>query len=164
TGQGPCPEAFQRVWQATDCCDNSTTCTQTVFTVDTTPPVFTCTTNHYEAGTTTDNFTGPEPSSPSPGLLAREAGVTLKGFDNCEVNAAVAHSFTNLPPCITEGRVTMRLKPCGDICCNDSIALFFTAPSGALVPGSGAWSRALGSGCTPAPGLFAVNWCNHTWV
>src|SRR5206468_9816753 len=124
---GICPKVITRTIQATDCCGNSATCAQVVRVIDTTPPVFNsvCVTNHYEAGTTTDNFVGPEPASPSAGLLIREAGATLKGFDNCEVNAAVVHTFSNLPPCITEARVTMRLKPCGDNCCNDSIALLF---------------------------------------
>ena len=159
-----CNGLITRTWQATDCCGNSATCSQSVQTIDTTPPVFTgnCTNYHFEAGTTTDDFVGPEPSSPSPGLLLRENGATLKGFDDCTVNAAVVHTFTNLPPCITAATVTIRLKPCGDICCNDTIALFFTSPSGALVAGSGTWSRALGSGCTAQPGLFADNWCDHT--
>ena len=34
--------------------------------------------------------------------------------------------------------------------------------SGALVAGSGTWSRPLGSGCTAQPGLFSDDWCSHT--
>src|SRR5205085_77360 len=61
TGNSPCVDRFTRVWQISDCCSNSTTCRQTSTVVDSTPPVFTthCVTNHYEAGTTTDNFVGP---------------------------------------------------------------------------------------------------------
>src|SRR5207244_13531812 len=92
-----CAQNITRTWQATDCCSNTSTCTQTVTVVDNTPPVFSsyCTTNHYEAGTTTDDFVGPEPTSPSAALLARIGG-SSKGFDDCTVNSWVAHTFANL--------------------------------------------------------------------
>src|SRR5207237_4882385 len=92
-----CDLLITRTWVATDCCGNTNTCSQSIQTGDTTPPVFiggNCTNIRYEAGTTTDDFVGPEPSSPSPGLLLREAGATLKGFDDCTLNAAVVHTFT----------------------------------------------------------------------
>ncbi len=38
---GPCPDVWQGIWQAIDCCTNISTCTQTVTVVDTTPPVIT---------------------------------------------------------------------------------------------------------------------------
>lgn len=42
----PCLTEWEGVWQVTDCCSNSITCTQTVFEVDTTPPIITgCPTN-----------------------------------------------------------------------------------------------------------------------
>src|SRR5436190_4677047 len=40
-----CPVKITRTWQATDCCSNSITCSQTVTAVDTVPPVITCGTN-----------------------------------------------------------------------------------------------------------------------
>src|SRR5207245_1743536 len=42
TPSGPCSQVITATWQATDCCSNSATCSQTVTTVDTTPPVITC--------------------------------------------------------------------------------------------------------------------------
>jgi autotransporter-associated beta strand protein len=42
---GGCHRTVTRTWQATDCCSNSITCTQTITIIDTTPPVITCATN-----------------------------------------------------------------------------------------------------------------------
>ena len=44
---GTCPQVITRTWQAVDACGNKSTntCSQTVTVVDTTPPVFTCSTN-----------------------------------------------------------------------------------------------------------------------
>jgi hypothetical protein len=39
---GHCPWVIIRTWQATDCCTNSKTCSQTVTVVDTKPPTLTC--------------------------------------------------------------------------------------------------------------------------
>ena len=41
----PCQTLWQGLWQATDCCSNSTVCTQLVLVVDTTPPLLTCASN-----------------------------------------------------------------------------------------------------------------------
>lgn len=157
-----CAQEIGFTWSATDCCGNSNLCRQTVTVLDTTGPVFaaSCVTNVTSLGG--NNFTGPLPASPSPGLRARlmAAGVTqFKGFDDCRVNAYFAHTFTNLPRCITAARLEVRLKPCGDICYNDSLNLSFTSPGGVLQPNS--WTRYLGSG-NSQPGLNANNWCGHT--
>src|SRR5207247_2645570 len=42
---GPCQTNWFGIWQATDCCSNSITCTQRVSVVDTLPPTLTCPTN-----------------------------------------------------------------------------------------------------------------------
>jgi hypothetical protein len=39
---GPCSQVITRTWQATDCSNNTATCSQTVTVTDTTPPVLTC--------------------------------------------------------------------------------------------------------------------------
>jgi hypothetical protein len=135
-GTAPCSLVITRTWKATDCCGNSSTRSQTVTVQDTTPPVFatSCVTNVIFAGGG-NNFATPVPSSPSPGLLNRlhKAGITqFKGFDQCTVNTYFAHTFTNLPHCITAATLTVRLKPCRDIYQNDAIGLSFTNASGVL--------------------------------
>src|SRR5439155_24510328 len=82
-----------------------------------------------------------------------------KDFDDCTVNSFVAHTFTNLPHCISGATLTVRLKSCGDNCVNDTIGLSFTDTNGVLQPGG--WSRYLGSG-NSQPGLVSDIWCNHT--
>jgi uncharacterized repeat protein (TIGR03803 family) len=42
---GSCPQLVSQIWIANDPCGNSSTCTQTVAIVDTTPPVVTCASN-----------------------------------------------------------------------------------------------------------------------
>jgi len=39
---GPCSQTISAVWTATDCCNNSASCTNFVFVVDTLPPVINC--------------------------------------------------------------------------------------------------------------------------
>ncbi|MGD0649961.1 MAG: choice-of-anchor tandem repeat GloVer-containing protein, partial [Verrucomicrobiia bacterium] len=168
TTSNGCSESHTRTWQASDCCSNSAACSQTVTVVhDTTAPTLTaCLTNWIVAGRI-DNFgtlDGPEPASPSTGCVAHltNAGYTLKGFDDCTVNRAVAHTFANLPGCLTEAHLIVRLKPCGDICDNDTFGIWFTDPTstnGTMLPGG--WSRYLGSG-NPQPGLWTNNWCTYT--
>ena len=148
-GTAPCSQVMTRSWRATDCCGNSATNSQTVTVRDTTAPVFAtaCVTNVFFAGGS-NNFTTPVPSSPSAGLLTRlqNAGVTqYKGFDDCSANTYFAHTFTNLPHCITAATLKVRLKPCGDVCRNDTIGLSFTSPSGVLQT-NGSWGSYLGSG------------------
>ena len=158
---GVCPMIITRTWQATDACGNTNTCSQVVSVVDTTPPVLTCsnpTVMAFSAGTTNDDFAGLEPAFPSAGLLLRLqiAGITsLKGFDdNCAINTFFAHTFTNLPSCISGATLRVRLKGCvSNYTYDDTFGLSFTSPSGALAqPG---WSRYLGShNSNPATGLF----------
>jgi hypothetical protein len=42
---GACPQTLMRVWQISDPCGNTNTCSQTVSIVDTTPPVIQCPSN-----------------------------------------------------------------------------------------------------------------------
>ena len=112
----------------------------------------------YTFGNTNDNFVGPEPGVVTSGLIKRlnAAGVRcIKGFDDCTVNCFFAHVFTNLPSCITEATLRIRLKACGDLCRNDTIGISYTLPSGAL--GFNAWGRYIGSGNSGA-GLLNSPW------
>ena len=45
TNGNSCPLQITRVWNATDCCGNGSTCSQTVTVRDVTPPVITCASN-----------------------------------------------------------------------------------------------------------------------
>ncbi len=153
---GACPMSVTRTWMITDCCSNSVTCSQTVTVVDTTPPVFggPCTTNRFEAGNTTDDFNGAEPASPSAGLARRLEAEGIhagKQFDDCTTDRFFAHTFPNLPKCITAAKLTVRLKPCGADCENDTINLSVTDAAGIL---RGSWSRDLND----VPG----DWCDYT--
>ena len=159
---GTCPERITRTWEATDACGNTSLCSQTVTVMDTTPPVLTCANPSvvvFSAGTTDDDFVGPEPAFPSAGLLLRlqTAGISsFKGFDDCNLNTFFAHTFTNLPPCITGAKLRVRFRACGsDLNANDIFGLSFSAPSGELAPVS--WSRFLGNG-NATPGLFNESW------
>jgi hypothetical protein len=158
---GPCATNYTRTWQATDCCTNRATCSQTVTVVNTLSPIVNviCVTNVYFAGGS-NHFTTPVPSSPSAGLLARlqAAGVTtFKQFDDCSVNSGFADTISNLPSCITSATLTMGLKPCGSGSDNDMVNLFFTG-----VPGSGSWSSYIGSG-SGSPSLLGNTWDTSTY-
>ena len=144
---------------ATDAAGRRARCCFKVMVTPADPPVL-CpnpTMLTFSAGTTNDNFTGPEPASPGAGLVKRlkAAGVTvLKGFDECSVNSYFAHTFSNLPPCIVAATLEIRVRACGDLCYNDSFGLSFTGPAGNLIPP--AWGRYLGHNNGSAfPGLFS---------
>ena len=145
TNGPPCSQVITEIWIASNLCYGlAATATQTVTVVDTTPPIVSgvCVTNVFAFGGTNDNFVGPEPASPSAGLRSYLAGETLKGFDDCTVNQSFAHTIANLHY-ITAATLTVRMKPCGDTCINDSVALRFIGPDG--LPMGGAWSRKLGA-------------------
>lgn len=162
---GVCPQFITQSWLFTDACGNSSLCSQTVTVVSTTPPIIggICVTNVYFAGGG-NNFTTPVPTSPSSNLLARlvAAGVnSFKEFDDCTVNTFLANTFTNLPGCITAATLNIGIKPCGDVCENDTVNLSFTGDGGILLTTNGYWSSYLGSG-NPTPGLEMNDWCSYT--
>src|SRR5204863_8808853 len=52
SGSSACRQSISRIWKATDCCGNSSFCTNTVTVVNTTPPSITCPpVKTYECGT-----------------------------------------------------------------------------------------------------------------
>jgi formylglycine-generating enzyme required for sulfatase activity len=159
---GPCGTNYTRTWQATDCCTNTATCSQTVTVVNTLSPIVNviCVTNVYFAGGS-NHFTTPVPSSPSLGLLARmqAAGITtFKQFDQCLINSFLIDTISNLPSCITSATLTMGLAPCGDNSANDIVNLSFTGAGGVLLgPSAASWSSYIGSG-SGSPSLLGNTW------
>ena len=160
-----CGLAVARTWSVTDCCSNSVSCVQTVTVVNKPPSLCPAAAFVLNAvGNLTDNFAGPEPASPSPGLVMRlqAAGATpLKRFDDCAPNTTFAHTFANLPSCIVEATLTIRLRACNPSATNDSFGLSFTTPAGTLVPPgleATAWGRYLGNGNSGGVGLCNTNW------
>lgn len=160
TNNSACP-VITRTWTIWDNCGNTNFCSQVVTLTDTNPPVFVggCNTNVYSAGGNT-SFVTPSAASPRPALLARlqSVGVTsTRGFDECAVNKWFAHSFTNLPKCITAAYLEIRLKPCGDICGNDAMHLWFTGSANS----NAVFSQYFGSG-NPRAGLATNDWCSYS--
>lgn len=154
-----CPEVITRTWEVSDACGHSATCSQTVTVMGTAPLTLGCGAAQevFSAGTD-DDFAGPEPTSPSAGLLLRlQAGgaASFKGFDDCTIDNFVAHTFTGLPSCITEATLRIRLRGCGStLNNNDSIGLGFTSEDVKL---GASWGRYLGSG-NPATGILNQAW------
>ena len=142
-----------------DAAGNCAYCTNYVVLVDHTPPT-PCdqpTVTVLSAGTVTDDFTGPEPATPSPALVQRlPAGTPLKGFDSCQTDSVFAHTFSQLPPCIVGAQLRIRLKACGSQAAdNDTIGLSFTLPDGTLL--TNRWGRYIGAGNAFA-GLLGSQW------
>ncbi len=156
-----CGQAITQTWRATDCCGNSATCHQTVTVASAAPPAA-CTNATvvvFSAGTTNDNFAGAEPAFPSAGLRRRilaAGAANVKGFDDCQIDTFFAHTFTNLPSCVTAATLRIRLRACGAGSENDTFGLSFTSATGALLaPG---WGRYLGNGNGGGSGLLNTNW------
>ncbi len=139
-----------------DASGNTNTCTFTVRVVDTVAPVF-CAgpVMVFAAGGTNDNFTGPEPSSPSTSLLNLLSDVDLKVFDDGCYDTFFAHSFANLPANISEAVLRIKLRACDGQPENDSITMGFALPSGGLH--ADRWSRRFGT-FGAVPGLLPYGW------
>jgi hypothetical protein len=84
-----CTNIWEGVWQVTDCCSNSVTCTQSVTVVDTTPPVITCAANKAVIAGTAWNFDPPTAFD-----VCCETNVTISvlntitnvSFDPCQIS------------------------------------------------------------------------------
>ena len=107
---GTCPKVITRTYRATDGCNNSTTCTQTITVNDTTPPSITCpasvtvqcdadvpaadtssvTASDNCAGTPTKSFEGDSPSGTCPKVITR----TYKATDVCGNSATCTQTIT----------------------------------------------------------------------
>ncbi len=119
---GTCPAVITRTWQATDCCSNSTNCSQAVTVVDTTPPVITCPSNvaaEFDGcGGTAVSFPSPEVRDncdPSPTVTFQPAAGTRFCPGHSTVTCWAVDSSGNSNACtftVTVGgppRPTLRL-------------------------------------------------------
>jgi hypothetical protein len=61
----PCIEVVTAVWEATDCCQNKSFCTNTVTVVDTTPPIISCNSNQTYSCSGTAPGSGWQPVPPT---------------------------------------------------------------------------------------------------
>jgi uncharacterized repeat protein (TIGR01451 family) len=109
-----------------------------------------------------DNFVatnGPEPASPSPGLVQFLNNPTLVGFDYPNVNHMFATTMT-LPQgnCVDSATLNIHVRPNGSaLNSNDAMALRFVNSSGSPVAGTPAWGAYFGTG-NPGTALLANTW------
>ncbi|PWU21560.1 MAG: hypothetical protein C5B50_01450 [Verrucomicrobia bacterium] len=87
-----CPLVVTQTWQATDCCSNSSTCSQIVTIVDTTPPVITCGPNQTVPCGSTWSFIPPTAVDACCGTNVSIAlmNVTTNTLSACQYQLAVA--------------------------------------------------------------------------
>ncbi|MGD0539508.1 MAG: LamG-like jellyroll fold domain-containing protein, partial [Verrucomicrobiota bacterium] len=115
---GVCPQVITRTWMAMDACTNSTTCSQTVTVVDTTPPVLTCATNKtvncgtawtFDAPTANDSCSGTKVtltvlSTVTNGVCPQVITRTWMATDACSNTATCSQTVTvvdTTPPVLT---------------------------------------------------------------
>jgi hypothetical protein len=111
TNMSGCTPAITRIWQATDCCGNTSTCSQTVTVTDGTPPVITvcptniviCSTNGCGAMPNVTNLVQATDNSgvvhisqsiPAGNILCSNTIVTLTVTDDCGNQATCNASIT----------------------------------------------------------------------
>ena len=108
----PCISQVTRIWQATDACGNTSTCSQTVTVVDTTPPVFICATNKSVVCGTAWTFDAPTASDACSGT---------------NVTVTILSTVTNAPCVIT--RTWLATDLCGNTnTCSQTVTIVDTTP------------------------------------
>ena len=114
-----CPNLYSvtRIWRAADPCNNAATCSQTITTVDTTPPSLTCATNRIVECGSSWSFTPP---------FAADA------CEGTNVTIETVSTVTNAGPCgktLTATRVWRAYDSCSNIAtCGQSITVVDTRP------------------------------------
>ena len=145
-----CPTTITRTWQATDCCGNSTNCSQTVTEVDTIPPVIVCGPNitvqcgtswSFSPATATDNccivstavFLA-STSTNNTGACSETIEAVWEAVDCCG-NKAFCTNYVNvvdtLPPaifCSPSNRIVQCGAPlpppsASDLCCGTNVTV-----------------------------------------
>jgi hypothetical protein len=118
---GNCPQFITRFWQAVDCCSNTSSCSQTVTVVDTTPPTLTCATNKTVQCGTPWTFDLPVAT------------------DNCCTNPSISvvSTITNGTPCdYTISRTWVAIDCCQNrsIPCTQIVRIVDTLPPTIVCP------------------------------
>jgi hypothetical protein len=162
---GLCPQFITQTWQATDCCSNSITCSQTVTVVDTTPPVINCSGLQSQAGTTT-NCNGTIPNLCLPAFYSdaccgisncvqSPAAGTIVGPGSHPITVTVTDNAGNSSQCVVtytvvQGQIVLSLFSG----INNFAALGANFPSGTTVV----------IGPTFIPGSWLANSPNSQWI
>jgi Concanavalin A-like lectin/glucanases superfamily/Immunoglobulin domain len=171
---GVCPRIITRTWMVTDACTNSSTCSQTVTVVDTTPPVLTCATNKtvqcgtawtFDAPSVLDACSGTNvtlavlgtvTNGSCPQVLTRSWSATdLCGNTNtCSQTVTVVN--TNLPVLVCPKNIVVASCTVTQVfytviaadACNSNLAVVCTPPSGSgFSPGTTTTVLCVASNC-----------------
>jgi hypothetical protein len=112
TNGNNCSQTITRTWQASDCCSNSVTCSQTVTVTDTTPPVITCSTSKslpcgtpwvFDQPTALDACSGPNVTIVVLNTVTNGSGClrvftrTWRASDGCANSSVCSQTVTELP-------------------------------------------------------------------
>lgn len=145
------------VCTAIDAAGNSAQCSFVVTVADAVgPQVCAAPPESVAQGGTEDDFTGPEPATPSPALRSLLFGLDLRGYDEGCADAFFATTLSNLPSHVVAARLRLRLRACEGFPENDTIILGFVRPTGEMRPER--WTRRLGA--LDTPGLLDSAWTN----
>ena len=111
-----------------------------------------------------DNFSSSckEPAKPSAGLQLKYP-TAAADFDATSWNNSFIHTIANLPGGIVGAILEIRIRPLGEVSCNDGLHLMFTDGTGSAVAPEVKWGRRLGTGsgstfCDATPGLVGSEW------
>ena len=112
----PCGMQYVRTWTFRDCCGHTNTCTQSVTSVDSTPPVVVCPTNKTVECGSQWTFDLPQ------------------AHDDCcgtNITITVQNTFTNtLSPCVTFIRQLWQITDCcgNSVTCSQTVTVVDTTP------------------------------------
>lgn len=137
---GFCPKDIIRTWQITDCCGNTTNCTQVVIEIDNVPPVLTCNSNQTVQCGSTWTFTPPTAvdncctnTAGGPGVTITLFNVTTNSSGPCsEIITALwqAQDCCGNKSFCTETVTVIDTVPPVLSCTNQTISCGFVTPNG----------------------------------
>ncbi|PWU14073.1 MAG: hypothetical protein C5B50_17965 [Verrucomicrobia bacterium] len=147
-----CSQTLTRTWQATDCCSNSATCSQTVTVQDTTPPVITCASNKtvvcgnpwtFDPPAAFDTCCGTNVtitilSTITNGVPCAQAITrTWQATDCCSNSAPCSQTVTVTGGATVDLALTMSLSPPSSVSVDDNLVITLTASNKGPATASG---------------------------